>query len=41
MTDLRQMRWALVMAGALLAMAATPAFPSGLELAWNHCFGQA
>jgi hypothetical protein len=35
------MRWALVMAGALLAMAATPAFPSGLELAWNHCFGQA
>lgn len=34
------MRKALLMAGALLAMTATFASASGLELAWNQCFGQ-
>lgn len=33
------MRKALLMAGALLAMTATFASASGLELAWNNCFG--
>ncbi len=32
---------ALLVAGALLALTSTPAFPVGLELAWNHCYGQA
>jgi hypothetical protein len=35
------MRKALLMAGALLAMTATLASASGVELAWNQCFGQA
>ena len=30
----------LLMAGALLALTAVPALPSGLELAWNQCYGQ-
>ena len=34
------MRKTLLMAGALLAMTATFAQASGVELAWNHCFGQ-
>ena len=35
------MRKPLLIAAALLALTTTPAFPSGIELAWNHCFGQA
>ena len=35
------MRRMLSMVGVLLAVMSTPAFPSGIELAWNHCFGQA
>lgn len=34
------MRRVLPMAGALLALLSTSAFPAGLELAWNQCFGQ-
>jgi len=34
------MRKALLMAGVLLAMTATVASASGLELAWSACFGQ-
>lgn len=35
------MRKTLLMAGALLAMTSTVALASGVELAWNGCFGQA
>ncbi len=35
------MRKALVMAGALLSLTATPASSTGIDLAWNHCIGQA
>lgn len=34
------MRKTLLMAGALLAMTSTAALASGVDLAWNHCFGQ-
>lgn len=35
------MRQPLLIACVLLAVMASPAFSSGVELAWNHCFGQA
>lgn len=34
------MRRAVFMTGALLALTSTAAFATGIELAWNHCFGQ-
>ena len=31
---------ACLLAGTMLAFTSTTAFASGIELAWNHCFGQ-